>query len=331
MRGQKSVFILLLTLCLTVVSISEIGIVEADETIFIRVDGSIEGIDNIQRMGNIYKFTGTIVNQSIVVEKDDIVVDGAGYTLQGTGDGTGIGLNGRSNVTIKNVKITNFRYGIMLMSSSNNILADNNAYSNTWAGIQFGFSSNNNTISGNNIANNSEDGIALYSSSFNTISWNNITSHNRDGVAFYSWSNNNTLSGNTITNSSDDGVRLDISSFNTVSGNNITNNAHGLFLWSSNHKIYHNNFINNTNDAGSFEQNTWDDGYPSGGNYWSSYTGTDSNGDGIGDTPYIIDENNQDNYPFIDIIPEFPSWIILTLFLIATFSLIAFRNKLEKI
>jgi len=45
--------------------------------------------------------------------------------------------------------------------------------------------------------------------------------------------------------------------------------------------------------------NTWDHGYPSGGNYWSNYNGTDSDGDGIGDTPYIIDENNQDRYPLM--------------------------------
>jgi hypothetical protein len=54
--------------------------------------------------------------------------------------------------------------------------------------------------------------------------------------------------------------------------------------------------------------NVWDDGYPSGGNYWSDYTGVDlysgpyqneTSSDGIGDTPYDIDENNVDHYPLM--------------------------------
>jgi hypothetical protein len=65
--------------------------------------------------------------------------------------------------------------------------------------------------------------------------------------------------------------------------------------------IYHNNFIDNTLQVYSFESlNVWDDGYPSGGNYWSDYTGTDGNGDGIGDTPYTIDVNNIDHYPLVN-------------------------------
>jgi len=45
--------------------------------------------------------------------------------------------------------------------------------------------------------------------------------------------------------------------------------------------------------------NTFDNDYPSGGNYWSNYTGYDANDDGIGDTPYVIDANNRDKYPLM--------------------------------
>jgi hypothetical protein len=59
---------------------------------------------------------------------------------------------------------------------------------------------------------------------------------------------------------------------------------------------------------------TWDDGYPSGGNYWRDYNGTDLYGglyqnetgsDGIGDTPFTLGENNTDNYPLMDLFQDF--------------------------
>jgi len=52
--------------------------------------------------------------------------------------------------------------------------------------------------------------------------------------------------------------------------------------------------------------NFWDDGYPSGGNYWSNYTGVDSDHDGIGDSSHILDADNQDNYPLMGMFSDFP-------------------------
>lgn len=76
--------------------------------------------------------------------------------------------------------------------------------------------------------------------------------------------------------------------------------------------------------------NIWDNGTT--GNYWSNYNGTDNNGDGIGDTPYVIDHNNQDNYPLMTefIIPEFPSWIVLPLFLTVTLVVTLYKKRLAK-
>jgi len=198
--------------------------VKASETLYIDSD---------------YTFTSNIY-EPIVVTADNITIDGNGYTLKGFGSGTGFYLEGRSNVTIKNVIIEGWDDGIYLIDSSNN------------------------SISGNNITNN----------------WRGI---------YLWWSSN----------------------YNTISGNNITNNGYGIRLWySSNNKFYHNNLVNNRGQVNSDNYvNAWDDGYPSGGNYWSDYTGVDvksgpnqdqPSSDGIGDTAYVIDENNQDNYPFMD-------------------------------
>jgi hypothetical protein len=75
--------------------------------------------------------------------------------------------------------------------------------------------------------------------------------------------------------------------------------------------IYHNNFVGNTIQASvdsASVSNAWDNGYPSGGNYWSDYNGTDlyngpyqnvTGSDGIGDTTYSIDANNTDHYPLM--------------------------------
>ncbi|MGD6809666.1 MAG: right-handed parallel beta-helix repeat-containing protein [Candidatus Bathyarchaeia archaeon] len=125
-------------------------------------------------------------------------------------------------------------------------------------------------------------------------------------------SSNCTLQNNNITGNIWGGVALVNTSKCIIQGNMFKENGgYGLFLSdSSNNQFYHNNFIANPHQAWLYgdNSNSWDNGYPSGGNYWSNYTGTDQKtdpnqdeegSDGIGDTPIVIAQNNVDNYPLM--------------------------------
>jgi nitrous oxidase accessory protein NosD len=110
----------------------------------------------------------------------------------------------------------------------------------------------------------------------------------------------------------------------------------GNHLVAEENTFYRNNFVNNSKSVGynwllEGTGNFSDNGEE--GNYWSDYTGADADHDGIGDTPYVIDEKNQDNYPLMEpvdiaVIPEFPSCIILPLILTATLAILTYRKLL---
>jgi parallel beta-helix repeat protein len=335
--------------------------VRGSGTIYIRADGSIDPTSApIERDGDVYIFTGDIYD-SIVVERDNITIDGNGHLLQGAGSWYGIELSGRRYVTIKNVQIKSFDIGVYLSGSLSNTIIGNNITANNSFGIELDSSSNYNTIIGNNITANNFYGIGLDGSSNNTIARNTVTANNYDGIELDSSSNYNTIIGNNITaNGGNGGIGLYSSSNNNIIRNNITaNDNRGIYLTgsnnniignnitanddegvylsgfsnyntiigndiaahtyygislssSSNNKFYHNNFINNRAcpQVHSYRSvNVWDDGYPSGGNYWSDYAGIDKKSgpnqdqpgsDGIGDTPYIINADNRDRYPLMN-------------------------------
>jgi parallel beta-helix repeat protein len=122
-------------------------------------------------------------------------------------------------------------------------------------------------------------------------------------------SSNCTIIGNTIVLNKG-GISLLFGGNHTISNNIISSSYYGInIIYSENNKIFHNSFLNNTQHVyitGSI--NIWDNGYPSGGNYWSDYAGVDlfsgpyqneSGSDGIGDTLYAIDANNRDNFPLM--------------------------------
>ncbi|UCE38642.1 MAG: right-handed parallel beta-helix repeat-containing protein [Thermoplasmata archaeon] len=227
--------------------------------------------------------------------------------------------------TIHYNNITNNKYGLYLFQfSDNNIITDNIISSNIYDGILLVYSSNN-KITGNDISDNLK-GINVSSSDDNIISGNNI-SNNTHGIRLSS-ALNNAITGNNISLNNLDGIRLlSSSNWNGIIGNTVFSNGnYGFYLNDSlNNSIYHNNIINNTNQAydGTNNANRWDDGYPSGGNYWSDfdessegaydeYNGEGQNilgSDGIvdngtigggGKNPYMIDSDSQDNYPLIE-------------------------------
>jgi len=120
---------------------------------------------------------------------------------------------------------------------------------------------------------------------------------------------NNIISNNTVQNHSYYGIFVYyLSNRNRIFGNTIKNNYNGIKLkvTSNGNYIYHNNFIGNINQSAFDEcNNIWDNGYPSGGNYWSSYDepsegAYDINNDNIVDSPLNIPGgNNQDRYPLL--------------------------------
>jgi parallel beta-helix repeat protein len=209
--------------------------VSADATVYIRADGSVEGTTNIYQVGNLYIFIGNI-NDSIVVEKSNIIIDGNGYTLQGTGSDFGVYLNGTTSpitgVIIRNTHIKNFDYGIMLHNASSYNLIEGNTITDNDYGIGLGSCSNNN-ITGNAITANTNIGIYLFGAVNCTSISSNTISNNNHGIALGT-SSNNTISSNTVTTNNDTGIYLWVASnYNNISENIITNNTYGVRLWSS--------------------------------------------------------------------------------------------------
>lgn len=171
--------------------------VQAAGTIYIRADGSIDPpTTNITTTDNsTYTFIGNI-NGSIVLERNNIVVDGAGYTLQGSGSSWGFFWH-RNNVTVKNTNVKNFFEGLIIAGSSNSSIQGNNI-GNNYYGIRL-YVSSNNTIQGNTITANNGAGIYLDSSSNNSIQGNNIT-NNQDGIFLYQGASYNSIHHNNLTN-----------------------------------------------------------------------------------------------------------------------------------
>lgn len=104
------------------------------------------------------------------------------------------------------------------------------------------------------------------------------------------------------------GILMDGNDTILITENTIRDTQFGIYISNSiNCIIYHNNFINNINNAHDVSSNHWNKDYPIGGNYWDDYVGVDIDDDNIGDTPHNIPgSGNLDNYPIFNPITELP-------------------------
>lgn len=261
---------------------------QAAGTITINQDGSVSGgSDAISHSGNVYSLTRSLSNVSIVVLCNNIVLDGSGFTLQGSGGWpTPAAINLTcTGVTVENFVIAYWEVGILGAYSGNTI------YNNSVVGC--------------------ERDVAIYADNY-------VVSDNYIGQGDYCLrivGNNITISENTI-DSGAFSFWITQSSGITITDNNIIF-TNPMFMQTDDggFQIYHNNFNNIRDNMYLLQANPkasaaaflpWDNGYPSGGNYWSNYANdypnaTEIDHSGIGNTPYNVSSSLhvQDRYPLI--------------------------------
>ena len=239
--------------------------------------------------------------------------------------------NCTSNVISENNITKNEGTGLYILKGNNNVLSSNRMSANKY---NFGIDGNtlndflhtittSNTINGKpiyyfinqtNLIINPETHpeigyLALINCTNITIEDLKLTG-NVQGLLL-AYTNHSIISGNSAFNNYRAGIWIHSSSNNTIVNNLLMQNIYGLELSdSSNNRIYHNTFmcIFPVELSGYSSGNQWDNGYPSGGNFWYYYMGTDlfcgiyqneTGIDGIGDTPYRVSGANLDRYPLI--------------------------------
>jgi len=197
----------------------------------------------------------------------------SGFTLK---DGSiGLWIDSCNYNSVTSIIVTNNEDGMWVTSSHGSIISSSILTDNLFMGLYLE-ASDSTSIDSNTVAGNTY-GIYAQNSEYNTIHGNNISLNYADGIDAI---NNN---------------------YSAIYHNLISNNSLGIYLEGSNgNSIYENNLVDNIDQvwAESTTTNSWDDG--SHGNYWSNYAGVDTNGDGIGDTPHVINGNNQDRYPLMN-------------------------------
>jgi parallel beta-helix repeat protein len=202
-----------------------------------------------------------------------------------------------TNMAVKDLNLTNGVQGMVLKNTTNS-LVENVRITNDWDGLYLETQSKGNTIIDSTVSNNLFMGIYVSTSSNNTFNNNSITD-NAYGLFLDSTVFEYVIgfqpTGNTVTG-------------NIIWGNTVANcSTAGVYsLDTENNLFYDNNFVNNSPEVYNLNStNLWDNGAE--GNYLTDYSGQDSNKTGLGNTPYVIDENNTDNHPLMGPFLDFPA------------------------
>jgi len=220
-----------------------------------------------------------------------------------------------TDVTVENLDLSGVSVGIELVLSSGIGIQNNEISSIDWHGIYL-YDSDMNVIANNTFSSGRAYGAFVFLSDNNTITQNALHA-TRVGLCV-NYSNNNTIEDNIISEN-EYGIFFHTSNQSTITNNTvISNSGKGLtFFFSDVNEVYHNNFVDNTQQAmDNTGTNYYDDGYPSGGNFWSDSKGVDEfsgpnqdqpGSDGIGDTPYLMTLGRRDYYPLMSALVNVPA------------------------
>jgi parallel beta-helix repeat protein len=285
-------------------------VVPSDARCLVLVNCKNITVENLDIKNN---YNGILIvnSSSILIRHNNITHNRANYDYLSSGILT---LGDSYNITVTRNNIIANSNGLFLWGHDNTV-SQNDVSNNAQNGMSV--LGDNCVVTQNNMTGNQGVAISIGSNCF--VSSNNIVANLN--VAIFVQGSNDTIVSNNIVGSakpfeeiylcSHEGIMLYFASNCTVRANNIIDKSdYGISIYScSNNMILHNNFINNLKQFYLYESaNFWDNGYPSGGNYWSDYKGSDEfNGpnqnlpgaDGIGDTPQLLDANNTDHYPLM--------------------------------
>ena len=263
--------LLLAFVFLVLMSVPNFLVVSADSqaplsTVLILADGSVSPTSApIVQNGNTYTFTDNLY-AAIKIQKSNIILDGAGFTLSGPYNGTAmdVWLIGQGPDQLSNGTLAQYVIGIDLASPNvEGVMIENLNVKNFSIGMYIW--TKNNTITANGVSNNI---VGILLSGSNESVTRNYIADNQRGL-FFGFNNKGDI------------IPSDI----VINHNDFENNVVQL------------NGCECKDINASESPHSWDDGRQ--GNFWSDYNGTDSNRDGIGDTRYVIDVLNQDRYPLM--------------------------------